>query len=81
MLSNAKHMKSPLKSFLAANSVTQADLARGTGLTTGYVSLLANDEAGASQETINSILVFLRKRLRRAVSYEECFGAPVAAGR
>jgi len=74
-------MQTPLKEFLAANSLTQADLARGTGLTTGYVSLLANKEAGASQDTINTLLAFLTKRLGRSVTYEECFGSPVAAAR
>ena len=70
-----------LKAFLEEQGVTQAELARGTDLTTGYVSLLANEETGASQETIHAVLVFLSKRLRRSVTYEECFGSPVAAGR
>ena len=68
----------PIKRFLAANGISQADLARGTKLTTGYVSLLANEVTGASQDTINAILAFLSERLGRRVTYEELFGAPAA---
>lgn len=72
----AKHSDTPLKDFLARERVSQADLARGIKKTTAFVSLLANEETGASKDTIDDILAFLSTLLRRRVTYEEVWGVP-----
>lgn len=69
-------MHTPLKIFLAHNFISQADLARGIEKTTAFVSQLVKGDVGASQDTIESILVFLTSRLGRPVTYEEIFGPP-----
>jgi hypothetical protein len=65
--------QSPFKRFLDANRVSQAEVARGIEKSTAYVSMLATGRAGASQRTVVDLLLFLSKRLRRVVTYEELF--------
>jgi transcriptional regulator with XRE-family HTH domain len=73
-------MRSLLKPFLATHNITQAEVARGIGRSTAYVSVLAQGRTGASQRTSADLLRFLSKRIGRAVSYEELF-APEAKAR
>lgn len=68
-------MATTLKRFLAANGISQADVARGIQRTTAYISFLANGDTGASQETISLLLAFLSRELGRQVAYEELFPA------
>jgi predicted transcriptional regulator len=72
-------MATTLKQFLADVRISQAEVARGIGRTTAFVSFLANGDTGASQDTIQALLSFLSQRLARRVTYEELFGAPVEA--
>jgi len=64
-----------MKRFLAVNGVSQADVARGIGVSTAFVSQLVAGESGARQETIHALLAFLSGRLGRQVTYEELFPA------
>lgn len=64
----------PLRRFLVKNEVGQNTLARGIYKSSGYLSQLANDAAGASQDTVDAILAYLSDSLSRKVTYEEVFG-------
>lgn len=81
MLSVAKHSETSIKRFLADANISQADLARGIEKTTAFVALLVNEKTGPSKDTIDSILSFLSKRLRRKVTYEQVFAPAELAGR
>lgn len=70
-----------LGELLLKHDIQQVDLATGIERSEALISRIVSGEAGASQATINEILAFLSKKLRRRVTYEECFGSPVAAGR
>lgn len=72
-------MVGTLKRFLAVNMISQADVARGIGRTRAFVSQLANEETGASQETVRALLTFLSERVGRPVQYEELFAPTPAA--
>lgn len=65
-----------LKRLIEKHGITQQELAAGIGRSEGYVSRLVSENAGASQGTIDALLVFLTGRLRRKVTYEMVFGAP-----
>lgn len=67
-----------LKGLLEVNNIQQVELAQGIGKSKAFVSKLLSDDTGASQDTIDAILAFLSKRLRRKVTYEMVFGAPAA---
>jgi predicted transcriptional regulator len=68
-----------LRRLLEHHGVTQVELARGIGKSEAYVSRLVHGDLGASQDTINTVLSFLSKRLRRRVTYEQVFGVEVSA--
>lgn len=55
------------------HGITQNELAEGIGRTQAYISRLANGEADPSKDTIDGILSFLSRRLRRRVTYEMVF--------
>lgn len=70
-----------LKTLLDDNGIQQVELARGIGRTKAFVSRFISGGTGASQETIDAILAFLSKRLKRKVTYEEALADLVASGR
>ena len=70
-------MTSGLSGLLKRNRLSQAELARGIGRSSAFISQLIHGKTGASQETVADILRFLSARLGRRVTYEGAFGSPV----
>lgn len=69
-----KRTSGPLRRFLVKYEIGQNTLARGINKTSGYLSQLANDDTGASQDTVDAILAWLSETLSRTITYEEVFG-------
>jgi transcriptional regulator with XRE-family HTH domain len=67
-------MQAGLKALLDKHRISQRELAHGIGKSDAAISRLVSGATGASQETINDVLVFLSKRLHRRVTYEQVFG-------
>ena len=62
-----------LKRLIDANGIKQAELADGIDRSAGFVSRLLRGKTRASQDTVDAILEFLSKRLRKNVTYEMVF--------
>lgn len=67
-------MQIGLKALLDKHGISQRELAHAIGKSDAAVSRLLNGSTMASQDTINDVLAFLSKRLRRRVTYEQVFG-------
>lgn len=70
-------MQTGLKTLLERNGISQRELARGLRKSDAAVSRLLSGDTAATQDTIEAVLAFLSKRLRRRLTYEQVFG-PVA---
>lgn len=69
----------PLRTFLDAQKVMQAEIVRQLGWDSAKVNRLVNDpEANPTRETIDAILGALSEILGRQVTYEEAFGTKAA---
>jgi len=68
-----------LARFLQTHDITQANLAQGIGVSGAYVSMLLSGKSGASLQTANAILSFLRERTGEPVTFEQLFGSPALA--
>lgn len=64
------------RSLFKSLGISQAELAKATGLAEASVSRLLSGSVEPTKSTIDSVLAFLTKRLERSVTYEEAFGAP-----
>lgn len=74
-----RNAKAGLAGLLEEAGVSQREFAQGIKRSDAVVSRLVSGEAAPSKRTIDNTLAFLRKRLRRRVTYEEVW--PVEAKR